>query len=94
MVAFDGVVLSDLATPCDVFGRVRNSKGRLAYEVRVCTFGRQIRSAHLKVATPWRLASLRHANTIIVPGIEPIDRAVPEQVVRALRRGIARGARV
>jgi transcriptional regulator GlxA family with amidase domain len=94
VVAFDGVVLSDLATACDVFGRARDSKGSLAYDVRVCSLRRHIRSEHLKLDAPWRLASLKQANTVIVPGIDPIDRPVPEELVRALRRAIRRGARV
>jgi transcriptional regulator GlxA family with amidase domain len=32
--------------------------------------------------------------TIIVPGIYPIDRPVPEELISVLRRAIARGARV
>jgi transcriptional regulator GlxA family with amidase domain len=43
---------------------------------------------------PWRLASLQRASTVIVPGIEPIDRLVPEELIRALRGAIARGASV
>src|SRR5215472_2966216 len=37
VVAFDGVVLCDLATPCEIFGRVRDSAGRPCYEVRICS---------------------------------------------------------
>jgi transcriptional regulator GlxA family with amidase domain len=36
----------------------------------------------------------RRAGTIVVPGIDPIDRSVPEELNRALRRAIACGARV
>jgi len=94
VVAFDGVVLSDLAIPCDVFGRVRDSKGRFPYEVRVCSLRRRVRSDHLSLDVPRRLASLQRASTVIVPGIEPIDRPVPEELIRALRGAIARGASV
>src|SRR5437899_12900465 len=37
VVAFDGVVLGDLATPCEVFGRVRGTDGRAPYDVRICS---------------------------------------------------------
>jgi transcriptional regulator GlxA family with amidase domain len=94
VLAFDGVVLSDLATPCDVFGRVRDSKGRRPYDVRVCGLPSRITSEHLSVAAPWPLATLRCADTVIVPGIDPIHRSVPEALIRALRRAIAGGARV
>jgi transcriptional regulator GlxA family with amidase domain len=49
---------------------------------------------HLRLDVPWRLATLRRADTIIVPGIYPMDRPVPEELIRALRRATARGARV
>jgi len=94
VLAFDGVVLSDLATPCDVFGRVRDSKGNRQYEVRVCGCRRRIASEHLGFEVPWSLTTLRRADTIVVPGIDPIDRPVPEELMRGLRRAIARGARV
>jgi transcriptional regulator GlxA family with amidase domain len=94
VVAFDGVVLSDLATPCDVFGRVRDSKGRRRYDVRVCALHRQIRSEHLSMDVRWGLSILRRAGTIIVPGIDPIDRPVPERLIRALQRSVVRGGRV
>lgn len=94
VLAFDGVVLSDLATPCDVFGNVRDSKGEYRYEVRVCGLRRKIRSKHLSLDVPWRLASLQRAGTVIVPGIDAIDRPVPRELLGALERAIARGVRV
>jgi transcriptional regulator GlxA family with amidase domain len=93
VVAFDGVVLSDLATPCDVFGQVRDSKGKRRYDVRVCG-GRKVISEHLRIAAPWPFATLQSADTIIVPGIDSIDRSVPEGLIRALRRAVAGGERV
>jgi transcriptional regulator GlxA family with amidase domain len=94
VLAFDGVVLSDLATPCDVFGRVHDSQGNPHYEVRVCGCRERINSEHLGFVAPWSLATLRRAETIIVPGIYPADRSVPPELIRALRLAIARGARV
>ena len=94
IVGFDGVVLSDLATPCDVFGRVRDADGRPRYDVRVCGVRRTVRSEHLRLEVPWKVSTLQRAGTVIVPGIDPIDSAVPNEVIHALRRAIARGARV
>jgi transcriptional regulator GlxA family with amidase domain len=94
ILAFDGVVLSDLATPCDVFGRVRDANGRFPYEVRVCGLRPKIRSEHLSLDVPWRLASVPRASTVIVPGIDEIDRPVPEELLRGIRAAIAGGARV
>lgn len=94
VVAFDGVVLSDLATPCDVFGRVRDDDGRHRYDVRICGWRRRIRSEHLNLDVPWGLSALRHANTIVVPGVDPIDQPVPKELIRALQAAIAHGTPV
>jgi transcriptional regulator GlxA family with amidase domain len=94
VVAFDGVVLGDLATPCEVFGRVRSSDGRALYEVRICSVAPEVLSEHVKLEVPWRLSSLGRADTIVVPGIDDIDRSVPREVLRAIRRAVNRGARV
>jgi transcriptional regulator GlxA family with amidase domain len=94
IVAFDGVVLGDLATPCEVFGRVRDSSGRRPYEVRICSLRPQVESSHVTLQVPWRLSSVGRADTVIVPGIEDLDATVPPELLRALRRSVARGARV
>lgn len=94
VLAFDGVVLGDLATPCEVFGRVRGADGRPLYEVRVCSIAPEVHSQHVALEAPWRLSSAGRADTVIVPGIDDLGRAIPEGVLRAIRRAIDRGARV
>jgi transcriptional regulator GlxA family with amidase domain len=94
VVAFDGVVLGDLAIACDVFGRVLDAMGRPLYEVRICSDQPTIQSEHLKLNVPWRLSSVNRADTVIIPGIDNVDRPVPEKLVRALRAAVNRGVRV
>jgi transcriptional regulator GlxA family with amidase domain len=94
VVAFDGVVLADLATPCVVFGVVRGSDGRRPYDVRVCSAAAEVRSEHVGLKVPWRLSTLARADTVIVPGVDDVDRAIPEPVLRAIRRAVERRARV
>jgi transcriptional regulator GlxA family with amidase domain len=89
VLAFDGVVLGDLATPCEVFGR---AGGR--YEIRLCSESPRIRSEHVELRVPWRLSALRRADTVIVPGIDHLDRRIPDAVLRAIRHAALRGARV
>jgi transcriptional regulator GlxA family with amidase domain len=93
-VAFDGVVLGDLSTPCEIFGRARNADGGVSYEVRVCSRGPEIESEHVTLNVPWRLSSLNRAGTIIVPGMDHLERVVPEELLRSLRRAVDRGVRV
>ena len=94
VVAFDGVVLADLAGPSELFGRVRDSRGRALYDVRLCAAAAKVRTERATLEVPWRLDALGRADTVIVPGIDDLDRAVPPQLVRALARAVARGARV
>jgi transcriptional regulator GlxA family with amidase domain len=94
VVAFDGVVLGDLATPCELFGRVPRAGRRTPYEVRICSLGREIETEHVKLRVPWRLASVRRADTVIVPGVDRLDRPIPRPVLREIRRAVDRGARV
>ena len=93
-MAFDGVVLGDLAAPCEVFGRVRDAEGRPAYDVRVCGLRATAGSAHVNLTVRWPLTLLRKADTILVPGIDDLERPIPEVLVAELRRAVVRGARV
>jgi len=94
ILAFDGVVLGDLATPCEVFGLARHADGRSPYEVRVCSPRPRVRSRHVTLDVPWRLSSLGRARTVIVPGIDDLERPIPDAIVRAIRSAVHRGARV
>jgi transcriptional regulator GlxA family with amidase domain len=94
VLAFDGVVLGDMATPCEVFGLARSNGGRSPYEVRVCSMRRRVRSRHVTLDVPWRLASIQRAGTVIVPGIDDLDRPIPDAIVQAIRAAVDRGARV
>lgn len=94
VLAFDGVVLGDLGTPCEVFGRARNAVGRALYEVRICSIAPEVRSEHVTLRTRWRLSSLRRADTVIVAGVDDVDGPFPPHLLRAVRRAAERGARV
>ena len=94
VVAFDGVVLGDLSTACEVFGLARAADGTAAYEVRVCSLTSKVASAYASLVVPWRLASLRAAHTVLVPGVDHLDRAIPTGVLQSLRAAVERGARV
>jgi len=87
VLALDGVVLSDLAIPSDVFAMA-------GYEVRVCSEGVRVETNHAVLSPPWRLESLRRAHTVIVPGIHDISRETSPAALRAIRDAAQRGARV
>ena len=70
------------------------TKGARTYEVRICSSEPQVESTHLTLTVPFRLSSLSRADTLIVPGIDDLDRSLPQGLLRALRRAVDRGARV
>lgn len=94
ILAFDGVVLGDLAAPLEIFGRARDAQGQPSYEVKVCSPDPEVVSEHVGLRVPWRLSRVRHADTIVVPGIENIARPIHPEVIRVLQSAIKRGARV
>jgi transcriptional regulator GlxA family with amidase domain len=94
VVVPDGVVAFDLATPCDVFDRVRLAGGRPGYRVRVCGARREVDAGAFTVRTRHGLEGLAGADTVILPGIADVSAPVPARLVSAVRAAAAAGARV
>lgn len=94
VLAFDGVVLGDLSIPLEIFGRVRDEGGNARYEVRVCSINPEVKSEYMQLQVPWRMASVLNADTIIVPGIDSLERPVPPAISRVLQRALERGTRI
>ena len=94
IVATDGIVPADLATPCAVFGCVRLRDGRPGYDVRVCGTSRNVDAGLFRMRVRYGLAELARADTIVLPGIGDLDAPVSAALVRAVRRAHERGARV
>src|SRR5262249_54025042 len=94
VVALDGVVPFDLATPCEVFGRTRLPNGRAAYEVRVCAAANEVDAGGFGLRARWTLKSLARADTVVLPGVADPSLPIPSAVVRAVRAAAAKGARI
>jgi transcriptional regulator GlxA family with amidase domain len=93
VLALDNVVAFDLAIPAQVFG---HPDERDRYRVRVCAeqAGPVRTSTGFDIVAPHGVAAVRWAATIVVPGFEHTERAVPPPVVDALRAADRRGARM
>jgi len=94
IVATDGVVPFDLATPCEVFGRVQLPGGRPGYQVRVCGVARELDTGTFRIQVRHGLEELARADTIILPGTADPSAPVPDRLVRAVRKAAAGGTRV
>lgn len=94
MLAFDGMVLADLCTPCELLARAQDASGERLYEVRVCSERPRVHSEHVHLEPPYRLDELRRADTVIVPGFEDIEQSAPDLLLHELTRAARRGARI
>lgn len=94
VVAYPGLLLFDLATPVEVFGRVKLANGRPGYRVEVCGTEGEIPAGGVHLTVQNGLDRLAQADTIIVPGAENPEAPVPEELLVALREAAARGIRI
>jgi transcriptional regulator GlxA family with amidase domain len=89
VLAFDGVVAFDLATPLQVFNAVRG------YETVVCAAEPHVTAAHgFGIVAPAGLEALASADTVVVPGIADETTPLPEPTLAALRATEARMASI
>jgi AraC family transcriptional regulator, transcriptional activator FtrA len=95
VVVFDGVAMFELAVACEVFRGARSLEADAPiYDVDVCGQRRTTELVGgLRLAVPYRLGQLSHADTIVVPPSET-DADAPPEVLAALRAAHARGARI
>jgi transcriptional regulator GlxA family with amidase domain len=93
VLALDGVIPFDLATPIEVFTRTRLPTGGTPYRVRICGTGGTVHAGAFTLAPPWGLDALATADTIVLPGRAEL-RPVADEVVAALRQAAAAGTRI
>ncbi|RKT52839.1 GlxA family transcriptional regulator [Saccharothrix australiensis] len=94
VLALDKVIPFDLSTPIEVFTRTRLPDGRVPYEVRICGATPTVDAGAFTLRPPWGLAALADADTIVLPGCADPTAPIPEDVLTALRRAAAGGARI
>lgn len=93
VLALDGVIAFDLATPLEVFGHARGSGGEQLYDVAVAGPKRRVSAGALGLWVPHGLDQFAQADTIVIPGRAAGSPPLPEPVARALRTAARRGTR-
>ncbi|MBB4909924.1 GlxA family transcriptional regulator [Actinophytocola algeriensis] len=89
------VALFELAVPVGVFGAVdRHDLAPDWYELVVCGAGAHPASAGLTLSTRTGLSALRTADLVVVPACVMPDCEAPPELLSALRKAHARGARI
>jgi len=91
VLALADVVAFDLSTPAQVFG---NQPGRYVFTACGARAGSVATTTGFAVDVPRGLDALAQADTVLVPGLRPVDWPPPPPVLDALRAAHARGARV
>ena len=94
VLLFDDVVLADVAGPSELFRRARRADGSQPYEVRLYSATPLVHTDLCAVRVPGRLAALREADTILVPGMAEISNTSARVVLDALRTAAKRGVRI
>ena len=62
VLAYDGVVLGDLATPLEIFGRVRDAEGQVvATTYASAERPKEVQSEHVCLKVPWGLSWVARA---------------------------------
>ena len=91
----DGLTMFEFGVACDVFGDSHvGDLGVEWYELSVCAATRSVTvEGGLRLEAGQGLRALAAADTVVVPPTGPWE-CVPEELLRALRRAHARGARM
>jgi AraC family transcriptional activator FtrA len=93
---YDGLCAFEFACAAEVFGLPRPELGPDWYRFQTCALERRpVRGQYgIRITADGNLDRLAAAGTVIVPGWAGIDAPVPTQVIDALRRAHASGARL
>lgn len=94
VLALEGVIAFDLATPIEVLGRTRTATGAPAYDVVVAGPTRTVHAGPVTLEVPEPLDRLLTADTIIVPGRSDPTAPLEPAVVETLRRAARSGTRI
>jgi transcriptional regulator GlxA family with amidase domain len=94
VAVFDGIVLGDAVPPCELLAAVRLGDGKPGYTVKICGPGSDVATRHCRLRPPYSWRALHTADTILLPGVDNIDRELPDKLHRAIRRAASRGARI
>ena len=91
-LALPGVVVFDLSIAAQIFGH-RSAQSLYSFAVCAAQPGMVMSSTGFEVAARFGLDALSRADTIVVPGFDPLD--VPDDAsLAALREAATRGARI
>jgi transcriptional regulator GlxA family with amidase domain len=96
-LAFDQLSIFELAVACEVFGIDRSDMNLPNYDFFVVAAEEPplfVKSGLFTMDTPFRLADIERAGTILIPAWPMVRERPPEHLVEAVRTAYERGARL
>ncbi len=95
-LTYDGLCAFEFACAAEVFGLPRPEFGAGWYRFETCSAGgRRVRGQYgIKLSVDGGLERLMAAGTIVIPGWQGTEVPVPKEIVAALQKAHARGARL
>jgi AraC family transcriptional activator FtrA len=96
VLAYDGLCTFEFGVAVEVFGLARPELGADWYRFRVVAErpGPMEAAGGIRVSGDVGLEGLEDADLIMIPGWRGIEASVPEDLCEAVRRSVARGARI
>jgi transcriptional regulator GlxA family with amidase domain len=96
VIAFDGISPFHLSVPCMVFGEEKDARGQPRYALQVCaeSAGPLRTNAGFVIDVQSDLSVLRSADLVIVPSWSDTLTPASTELLAALRKAHARGAKV
>ena len=96
VAATEGAPIFEMAIPIEIFGRVRPGMPELGYDVQVCNpvSGPVLSSGGFVAESGPTYELLARADTVIVPAVRDVTEEPPADLIEAVRRAHAAGARV
>jgi transcriptional regulator GlxA family with amidase domain len=96
VIAFDGISPFHLSVPCMVFGEEKDTRGQPRYALQVCaeSAGPLRTNAGFVIDVQSDLSVLRSADLVIVPSWSDTLTLASTELLAALRKAHARGAKV
>lgn len=94
VLALDDVIVFDLATPTEMFGRTRTPDGAPAYDVFLAGPRRRVAAGITSLTVPHSLERLVAADTVIIPGRANPTLPMDPAAITSIQAAAARGARI
>lgn len=94
VLALEGTISFDLATPVETFSMARMADGRPAYRVIVAGEAPEVSTGFFLLRSHYGLEALAEADTIVVAGRYGLEAAVSAEAIEALQHAAQAGTRI